>query len=226
MKCLLSTLMLLMLAGAVVADEQAAQPVDISATVDRALAFLTKDALDWRTEHKCVSCHHAGLVVWALRAAKQRGHAVDDAVLADLAKWTSEAGGNGTTGVPRPEGIPKALNEKAISLALALGADPAPDAVARDGAQRMLKTILADQTENGSWSSWPETRQPIFGNSDERATAAAALAILQVAAVDDVAAKTVRDKAVQWLIETKTDSDPQSTALRLVLWRRLDKSGD
>jgi squalene cyclase len=89
-----------------------------------------------------------------------------------------------------------------------------------------LKTVFGDQTESGAWAAWPETRQPIFGNSDERATAAATLAIMQVAAADDVAASAVRDKAVQWLIEKKSDDDPQSTALRLVLWRRLDKAAD
>src|SRR6267142_1855977 len=75
----------------------------------------------------CVSCHHAGLVVWAMREAKQRGHAVNEPVLAELTKWIAEAG-DGKTGVPRPAGLPKALNAKAVWLALALGADAKPDA--------------------------------------------------------------------------------------------------
>src|SRR5262249_33880809 len=49
------------------------------------------------------------------------------------------------------------------------------------------------------------------------------LAVLPAAAAGDREAKAARDKAVKWLAETKTDGDPQSTALRLVLWARLGR---
>src|SRR5439155_5531795 len=35
-----------------------------------------------------------------------------------------------------------------------------------------------------------------------------------------------RDKGIQWLAKTKTDNDPQSIAMRLVLWRRLGRPAD
>jgi hypothetical protein len=90
----------------------------------------------------------------------------------------------------------------------------------------LLKTVEAEQTENGSWSAWPETRPPIFGNSDESLTALATLAVLPAAAAGDAAAKTARDQGVKWLVETKTDDDPQSIALRLVLWIRLGRPAE
>ena len=61
-------------------------------TIDRGLAFLAKDAMAWKEEHNCVSCHHAGLVIWSMREAKQSGHAVDEPVLAELTKWVAESG--------------------------------------------------------------------------------------------------------------------------------------
>ena len=70
---------------------------------------------------------------------------------------TTESG-EGKTGVPRPKGIPKALNTAAVWFALALGADPKPDAVVQKGLKRFGKTMQGDQTENGSWASWPNTR--------------------------------------------------------------------
>lgn len=76
-----------------------------------------------------------------------------------------------------------------------------------------LKTVKQDQTEDGSWSSWPETRPPIFGNSDECMTALATLAVLPAAAAGDDSAKAVRDQGVEWLAKTKTDDDPQSIAM-------------
>jgi squalene cyclase len=142
-----------------------------------------------------------------------------------LTKWVAESG-DGKTSLARPAGVPKALNSKAVQFALALAADPEPDSVSREGMKRLLKTVKDDQTENGSWSAWPDTRPPIFGNSDESMTALATLALLPVAATGDESAKAVRDKGIQWLTATKTDDDPQSIAMRLVIWERLGRSAE
>ncbi len=87
----------------------------------------------------------------------------------------------------------------------------------------LLTTVKGDQIENRSWSSWPETRPPIFGNSDERTTALATLALLPAAAAGDDSAQAACDKGVRWLAGTKSDGDPKSIALRLVLWQRLGR---
>jgi hypothetical protein len=202
--------------------EEVVEAPEVNTTIDRGLAFLAKDALAWKAEHDCASCHHAGLVIWAMREAKQRGHAVDEPVLADLTRWVAESG-DGKTGVPRPADRPKAMNTKALSFALALGADAQPDAVAQAGLRRMLETIKGDQADDGSWVAWPETRPPIFGPSDDTATAMATLALLPGAAAGDAAATAARDKGVTWLARSKTDDDPQSVAMRLVLWQRLGR---
>jgi hypothetical protein len=175
----------------------------------------------WKNENHCVSCHHAGLVIWSMREAKERGHTVDEPVLAEMTQWVAESG-DGKTGVPRPASVPRALNEKAVLFAVALGANPQLDAASQEGLKLLLQTVKSDQIENGSWASWPETRQPMFGNSDERTTALATLALLPAASGDD-SAKAARDKGIQWLTETKSDDDPQSVALRLVLWQRLGR---
>ncbi|HVU88029.1 MAG TPA: prenyltransferase/squalene oxidase repeat-containing protein [Pirellulales bacterium] len=198
------------------------QGEDVNAAIDRGLAFLARDAVAWRDEHKCVSCHHASLIVCAMREAKLDGRAVDEPLLAELTKWIAESG-DGKTGVPRPDAVPRAFNEKAVSLALALAADPKPDDLSREGARRLLATVKEDQIENGGWASWPETRPPMFGNSDERATLSATLALLPAAKAGDDSAKQARDKAVTWLEGTPADGDAQSLALRVVLWTRLDR---
>jgi squalene-hopene/tetraprenyl-beta-curcumene cyclase len=207
---------------AALAQGPSPKTADVGVTIERGLGFLVKDALAWKNKHNCASCHHAALVVWSMQEARQRGHAVAEPVLAELTKWLAESG-DGKTGVPRPPGVPKALNAKAVWFALALGADPKPDTAVQKGLKLLWGTVKSDQTENGSWSSWPETRPPIFGNSDESMTALATLALLPAAAMGDDEAKAVRDKAVKWLAETKTDGDPQSIAMRLVLWNRLGR---
>src|SRR5262249_33749277 len=102
-------IVVLILLGTASAQELPRKPPDVSTAIDRSLTFLTKDALAWKKQHNCVSCHHAGLVIWSLREAKMRGHAVDETVLAELTKWVAESG-NGKTGVARPADRPKALN--------------------------------------------------------------------------------------------------------------------
>jgi hypothetical protein len=213
------------LPGAVSAQDLRPKPSPVGATIDRGLAFLTRDALAWKNEHHCVSCHHAALVIWSMREARQRGHAVDEPVLAEQTKWVAESG-DGKFGLARPASAPRAASPKAVWFALALGADARPDAISQAGMKRLLKTVKSEQTENGSWSAWPETRPPIFGNSDESLTALATLAVLPEAATGDTSAIAVRDKGIKWLAETKTDDDPQSIAMRLVLWKRLGRPAE
>lgn len=211
--------------GAASGQDLRHKPSDVDTAIDRGLAFLAKDAMAWKDEHNCVSCHHAALVVWSMREAKLRGHAVDEPVLAELTKWVAESG-DGKFGLARPATAPKALNPKAVWFALALGADPEPDATSKAGMNLLLKTVESDQTEDGSWSAWPETRPPILGDSDESMTALATLALIPAAASGDDTAKAVRDKGVRWLAETKSDDDPQSIAIRLVLWQRLGRPAE
>ena len=216
------TIVVVLLSGTASAQGLRHKPSDVEATINRGLAFLARDARAWKEKHNCVSCHHAALVIWSMREAKQHGHTVDGPVLGELTRWVAESG-DGKFGLARPAEAPKAASPKAIYFALALGANPEPDEASQKGLKLLLKTVASEQTENGSWSAWPGTRPPIFGTSDESLTALATLAILPAAATGDSEAKSARDKAVKWLAETKSDGDPQSTALRLVLWTRLGR---
>lgn len=206
------------------AKDRRPQP-SVDATIERGLGFLAKDALTWKAQHNCTSCHHAALVIWSMQEAKQRGHAVDDAVLTELIKWVA-ASGDGKFVMARPASAPHAASPKAVWFALALGADAKLDANSQTGMKQLLKTVKSEQTEDGSWSTWPETRPPIFGSSNETLTTLAILAVLPQAATGDDSAKVARDKGVKWLAETKSDDDPQSTAMRLVLWRRLGRPSE
>jgi hypothetical protein len=218
----LSIMVIALVTGSVVAEEPSRKPSDVEAAVDRGLAFLTKDALAWKEKHNCASCHHASLVVWSMREARERGHSVNETVAADLTRWLAESG-DGKFGLARPASAPQAASPKAIYFALALGIDAKPDATAQKGLKLLLHTVKSEQTANGSWSTWPETRPPIFGSSDESLTALATLALLPAAAAGDDSARAARDKGIKWLTETRSDDDAQSTALRLILWQRLGR---
>lgn len=206
--------------GVASAQGHGQDPSAVRVTIERGLDFLAKDARVWKKEHNCASCHHAALVIWAMREARGRGMAVDEPELGGLTKWVAESG-DGKFVMTRPAAAPHAASPKAMYFALALGADPEPDAVSRTGMKRLLKTVKDEQTDNGSWSAWPGSRPPILGSSDESLTALAVLALMPEAAAGDESAKAARERGIRWLSETKSDDDPQSVALRLILWTRL-----
>jgi hypothetical protein len=216
------TIGLVLLIGVAAIRPAAAIAADAKSAIDRGAAFLAKDALQWKKDHNCVSCHHAALVSWSLREAKLKGHAVDEPVLAEMTKWVAESG-SGKTGVPRPEGIPKALNMKAVLFALALQADPQQDETSQNGLKLLLQTVKEDQNDDGVWNSWPDTRPPIFGHSDETATALATLTLLPPAAAGDESAVVARDKGLKWLAEHETTSDHQAICVRLMLLKKAGR---
>jgi hypothetical protein len=220
MRCIAPCLLGLFLATVAFAAEPPAP--DVRSTIDRGLAFLAKDAVAWKEEYKCASCHHATLTAWALREAKDRGFAVDEPLLADLTKWVAEAG-DGKNSLPRPESAPKAFHSKALYFSLGLATLHGASEFERLGRQRLLATVLGDQLEEGSWQSWPDTRPPIFGKSDETVTAFAGLALLPAAATGDAAAIAARDRALKWLAEHPPAGDHQALAMRLLLLRKADQ---
>jgi hypothetical protein len=63
-----------------IASAQDARPTraEVDATIDRGIAFHIKDALKWKEEHNCATCHHASLVICSMREARQFGRAVDE----------------------------------------------------------------------------------------------------------------------------------------------------
>lgn len=220
MRCITTLSLILAMGGICTAQGDDARDRETRA-IERGLAFLAKDALAWKADHNCVSCHHAGMVVWAMREAKRRSFAVDEAVLADMTQWMLP--GDGRTGVPRPEGRPKAINMKAIYFALALESNPTPDDASQQSIARFLKTTRDDQLENGSWWAWPDTRPPFFGGSDDSMSALATLALVSARDIKDEKVLAARDRGVKWLTETKTDGDPQSLAVRLMVAARVKR---
>src|SRR5262245_49313889 len=59
-------------------------------SIERGLAFLQQDAVKWRQEHECATCHHGTLTVWALSEAKRQSYAIDAQSFTDTVQWTKE----------------------------------------------------------------------------------------------------------------------------------------
>jgi len=219
MSRLLGFLLLLASPAAVSCGEET-PPSAVARAIDRGLKFLAADAVAWNREHQCASCHHAALVAWSMHEARSAGHEIDGTVLKTLMSDMAAAG-DGRTSLKRPDGFAKALNTKAVYFAVGLGADSQRNDVANQTLQKMLATVRSDQNSDGSWTAWPETRPPMFGESDSNASAWALLA-LTFAAPDDRAARLSRERGWDWLPSAPLD-DHQTRAMRLILASRLKR---
>jgi squalene-hopene/tetraprenyl-beta-curcumene cyclase len=200
-------------------------PTDVPGTIRRGLQFLATDALAWKKEHNCVSCHHAALVLWALREGKARGHVVNEPALTELTKWAVASGDGSKLMRKPPEKYRdlKVMNLYTVLLALAFEAGGGPTDDMRDALQALLTKIEADQTRAGPWAIWPEPgpKLPLCGASAEVMTTLATLALLP-----DADGKTARAKSLQWLAARAPEDDAQADALRLVLWRRAGRPAE
>ncbi len=58
--------------------------------VEEALEFLEKDAVKWRKERGCATCHHGTMTVWALSEARSQRYSVGAESLAEMVEWTKE----------------------------------------------------------------------------------------------------------------------------------------
>src|SRR6476646_3640138 len=58
--------------------------------IERGLSFLENDALKWRKDRGCATCHHGTMTVWALSEAKAQGYSVGTEAFAEIMEWTKE----------------------------------------------------------------------------------------------------------------------------------------
>lgn len=201
---------------------QESPPSPTEAAFAKGMDFLVKDAIQWRTDHNCASCHHASNVVWLMHEVKRVDRKVDETLLAELTKWLTESG-DGKSSQPRPPAAPRALNTKALFFSLGLASVVERDETVETGLRRMLETVKQDQLDDGSWSAWPETRAPIFGESNLSVTALAAVTVSKAMEPNDEPTRMALDRAVQWLATAKADDELQSDAMRLVVWQQVQR---
>jgi Squalene-hopene cyclase C-terminal domain len=205
--------------------EAAARSQEIRKAAERGLGFLEKDAVKWRKEHECATCHHGTMTVLAFTEAKSRGYNVAAESLAETVKWTKERLKDiDKPRDPRPGW--KMVNTPAIYLALIPQAVPKQEAVSAEELRQIAGHLVRHQEEDGSWawSSAPaKNRPPPFFESDEVATLLSYLVLGPQLPADPKVKSEVRDareKAAAWLAKTKPSDTTQALALRLLVRAR------
>jgi N-acyl-D-amino-acid deacylase len=200
-------------------------PQQTRTAIEQGLAFLEKDAVAWRTQRECATCHHGTMTVWALSEAMDQGYAVGAETLADAIRWTKDQW------VPRfrkprdPRPGWNLVNVPAIYLGVMSQTLPI---LSRDEVNQVAVHLARHQEADGAWLLPPPANgAPPVWESRETLALWALLAWEPHVPPDPqeaAAARASREKALAWLGETRPTDTTQALGLRVLLDARTGKS--
>ena len=197
----------------------AAEP-DVRKVINGGLKFLADDAVAWKADRNCSSCHHIPMAIWTLNEAQRRGYAVDDKAAAELTAWVVAKDDPAKVNPKQQERKEVIVNQTPLMLALGFEAADPKDPAARDGLKAMLTLVVGDQDKDGAWRLlyvW----EP-HGSTPEVMTTLALLALSAPNAPDlGAQGKAAREKGLKWLAAATPSDTLQADGLRLVLSKRL-----
>ena len=186
-----TTLLLLTLALGAKADPSPVTDHDVRDAVARAIPYVEEKGAWWIGEKKCVSCHRAANMVWALGAARRKGFDVSPR-LDEWFAWSLEK----SLAKDDKGRVDAVLNrEGAAQLLLARDLFPGAD---RDATYQRLQDFIAEEQQpDGGWKpggQLPSQKRP----ADETAAVSTAWVALALPAEEpgDVLSKaTARVRA-------------------------------
>lgn len=192
--------------------------------IERALKFVQADAVKWRQERTCATCHHGAMTIWVQSEAKSRGFAIVPEELQENIRWAKER--LEKIDLPRDTRPGWSMvNTPALYMAMLAQSVPGQDAISADELKRIAGHLLRHQEENGAWmwsSAPPKNIPPPVFESDEVATRLAHLALTPQAALasdDAPAIQASLARADAWLKDQASDTT-QAAVLRLLMKRQ------
>lgn len=184
---------------------------DPAPAAQKALDWIQQDAVKWRKEKTCASCHQGVMTLWVMAEAKSRGYAIAPEALAETAKWSKER----IAGIDLPRDTRMGwnmLSTPALYFALMAHAIPNQDVVTADELRRISGHLVRHQETDGNWA-WSiapaQNRPPPYFDGDDVVTVMAD-AMLQPEAGD------ARQKADGWLAKNPRTDTTQAEVMRLL----------
>jgi len=222
-------------------------------TVEKSLAFLEKEGLEWETK-KCVSCHHGPWMMWSGYEAKKRGFAVNDKSLEQVRANALKAYTKHPKLKPTNRDVLTEPSINVIYLTFGMGAAGEPDAETAKFFDKAAAHLLEQQQEDGSWQvfirrtidgkilSFPDSKAanatpqrlyttflmaPLI-DSDDVTTMWALLALnyREPAGISKEALDRSKEKGLKFLSDNPPSDTLQSLVLRIMLNQRLGKGDE
>lgn len=199
-------------------------------TIIRGLNFLQADAVKWRQDKTCSTCHHGSMTMWVQLEALSRGFTVAPDELQENIRWAKER-------IMERADLPRdtragwsMVNTPAIYAAIMAHMIPKQQAFSAADLNRIAGHVLRHQEENGAWmwsSAPPKNVPPPFFESDEVATRLAWLALSPQSRSGSDEARSIQanlDRAEQWLQNTPPTESTQAAVLRLIMLQQKTAS--
>jgi squalene-hopene/tetraprenyl-beta-curcumene cyclase len=232
---LIAALLTVACAAAALTTERPRSPENQA--VEKALVFLEKEAIQWKKERHCISCHQGTMAIWVLSEAKGQGFNVSTDGLAEMNHSTfGETGALIKAGIVSDPAKPvdpqsgfNIVSLSSFNLAMASRFVPSLDKVSRQELDLMVRDIVKHQEADGSWSGPPPGNgpPPVF-ESTEVMTLRCMLALETYQPTDSSLSVSLRDcleKANRWLKQNKPADTTQTAALRLLVDVQAGKRG-
>jgi squalene-hopene/tetraprenyl-beta-curcumene cyclase len=183
------------------------------AAIHRALEFLVKDAVDWRKQRGCATCHHGAMTVWTLSEAQRQGYPVDAATFAELKHWAWQQF------VPRlsdPRDPRPGWNMVSTAGIYLGNASQELPVLSRDEMRTLSRHLAAHLENDGAWAKPPpKNGAPPTWESRETLTLLGWLAWSPDAAGSPDTVEAWK-KTGAWLDATPCSGTAQALSLRLV----------
>jgi len=214
------------------APSPAVTPEQVATAIDHGLVYLRDESKRWIDAHKCASCHHAPMMVWAYGEAKRRGYKIDEEALTWALDYTlaeDNRAGLFAKETMNPEFGKLSVATVFMASALRSIELTKPEHVA--GADRLWKHLKEVQEPDGSWPASIAGRFPIFERG-EIATLLVALAATQPVAPADAESAPAKLRAAllaparKYLAANERNQTHQSLAMRLMVMANIDPTSE
>lgn len=217
-----------LLTGAQALGDEKERPSEL-VTVERALGFIQADAVKWRQEKNCSTCHHGTMTIWVQLEARHRGYVISTEDFEENVRWAKQRTME-RVDLPR-DSRPgwSMVNTPAMYLAIMAHAVPEQSVISKEDLERIKGHLLRHQEENGAWmwsSAPPKNVPPPFFESDEVATRLAILALTPLATQvsNDAGTRASLTRANSWLDAQPLSDTTQAAALRLLSEKNVPTS--
>jgi len=172
----------------------------IELAIPGALRYLEKEALSWKAEMGCASCHHAPMMLWACETARVKGFPVKESAVAEIRAFILDEN-NAARLFPPADAPPDRDGTQIGSIYALLALNAGPGGWEKSPLVTQTRKHFAGmQREDGSWPPFPSMgRPPILeqGEASAHLLVAAFAGLPPEAATPETA--TAVEKAKAWI---------------------------
>ncbi len=188
---------------------------DKRAVIERGLELVQEAARRYPEHRDCFSCHHQTLPMLAMVTARDRGFAIDNALLTEQAQFTHEFYTSRINSVREGKGV----GGRGMTAGYALWALDLADHSRDETTDALVQYLAKTQSEEGRWKK--QTMRPPLEETDITATFLASYYMDRYAGDIDVIDTVNRAKA--W-IATATPSSQEGRNMQLLAASRFGNS--